>query len=138
MQKPFKEIDHSGDVGIEARGADMAELLANATLGLFGLVRRVMPDSSVDREIRVESSSAEDLLVDWLSEALSLMGVHGEVYATVEITNHGEWFAEGILRGERTDPERHDLRFDVKAATYHGLRVEHTENGFVGRVIFDL
>jgi SHS2 domain-containing protein len=138
MRKPFEEIDHSGDVGIEARGATFPEMLTNATLGLLALACRNEPGSGIDRAIRVESSSAEDLLVDWLAEVLSLMGAHGEVYAGVEITNHGEWFAAGILRGEKTDPQKHDLRFDVKAATYHGLRVEHTGDGFVGRVIFDL
>ena len=38
MQKPFTEIDHSGDIGIEAHGADIGELLENATLGLFSLL----------------------------------------------------------------------------------------------------
>jgi SHS2 domain-containing protein len=138
LSKPFKEIDHSGDIGIEVWGEDLPRMLANATLGLFSLVCRNTPEPVIDRDIRVESSSAEDLLVDWLSEAISLMGAHGEVYRSVRITRAGEWFAEGVLAGEKTDPRRHDLRFDVKAATYHGLSVEQTADGCKGRVIFDL
>ncbi len=138
MKKPFEEIDHSGDIGIDAWGDDFAEMLSNATLGLFSLIRRAEPDPVIDREIRVESSSSEDLLVDWLSEVISLGGAHGEVYRSVEITRVGEWFAEGVLKGEKTDPGRHDLRFDVKAATYHGLTVEESGDRIRGRVIFDL
>lgn len=138
MQKPFEEIEHSGDIGIEARGDDFAAMLSNATLGLFSLIRRTAPAPAIERVIRVESSSSEDLLVDWLSEVISLGGAHGEVYRSVEIARVGEWFAEGVLRGEKTDPRRHDLRFDVKAATYHGLAVEESGGRVVGRVIFDL
>lgn len=138
MKKLFEEIDHSGDIGIDAWGDDFAEMLSNATLGLFALIRRTEPDPVVEREIRVESPSAEDLLVDWLSEVISLGGAHGEVYRSVEIAQVGEWFAEGVLKGEKTDTGKHDLRFDVKAATYHGLAVEEADGRIKGRVIFDL
>jgi SHS2 domain-containing protein len=69
---------------------------------------------------------------------LSLSGVHGELYGDVTIRKTGEWYAEGSLGGEKIDPPRHDLRFDVKAATYHGLEVETLPGGCRGRVIFDL
>ena len=67
MRKPFAEVDHSGDIGIEAWGEDFTGMLANATLGLFSLVCRNTPEPVIDREIRVESSSALDLLFYWLS-----------------------------------------------------------------------
>jgi len=90
------------------------------------------------REINVVSSSDEDLLVDWLAEVIATIGTHGELYGNIEISEIGEHFAGGVLHGEMVDPARHDLRFDVKAATYHGLSVNKTTDGFRGRVIFDL
>lgn len=138
MNKPFEEIDHSGDIGIEAWGGDLGALVENATRGLRTLLCRNEPERKTAREIRVESSSAEDLLVDWLSEVISMTGAYGEVYGAVTLDRVGEWFAEGTLHGETIDPDRHDLRFDVKAATYHGLDVEKREDGWFGRVIFDL
>jgi len=134
----FREFDHGGDIGIEAWGADLAALLENATMGLFGLVRRGRVESGVERPIRVSSASAEDLLVDWLGEVISLSGIHGEVYGSVRIDRSGEWFAEGVLAGERADAAKHDFRFDVKAATYHKLAVEKKGDGYHGRVVFDL
>ena len=138
MTKPFAEIDHSGDIGIEAWGKDFAEMMENATRGLFGLLCRGDVRPMITREVRMESASAEDLLVDWLGEVISLSGVHGELYGEVTIRKTGEWYAEGAIAGERTDATKHDLRFDVKAATYHGLKVEALPGGFHGRVIFDL
>jgi SHS2 domain-containing protein len=138
MTKQFAEIDHSGDIGIEAWGRDFAEMIENATRGLFGLLCRSEVQPVITREVRIESASAEDLLVDWLGEVISLSGAHGELYGGVTIRKTGEWYAEGALAGETFDATRHDLRFDVKAATYHGLTVEALESGFHGRVIFDL
>jgi SHS2 domain-containing protein len=138
MNTPFREIDHGGDIGIEARGSDLAGLLENATKGLLGLICRGSVGQDVERSIRVSSSSAEDLLVDWLCEVISLAGVYGEVYGAVRIDSAGEWHARGVLLGEKADPSKHELRFDVKAATYHRLAVERREGGYYGRVIFDL
>ncbi len=138
MTKSFKEIDHSGDIGIEVWGKDMGEVLQNATMGLFALLCRNQVREVVERKVDVSSSSAEDLLVDWLAEVISTAGAYGELYGGVEIGRVGEWRAAGVLRGEKVDAKRHDLRFDVKAATYHGLAVEKRGGRYYGRVIFDL
>ena len=82
--------------------------------------------------------TAEDLLVDWLCEVIAVGATHGEAYGTVEITRAGEFFAEGILRGEPIEPVKHDLRFDVKAATYHDLSLDQTTEEMRARVVFDL
>jgi SHS2 domain-containing protein len=134
----FVEIDHSSDIGIEAWGKDLAESLQNATLGLLSLLSWNPVERVVERRIRVSSVSAEDLFVDWLGEVISMVGTHGELYGEVNVERAGEWFAEGVLRGEKIDPERHALRFDVKAATYHRLAVDKRSDGYHARVIFDL
>jgi SHS2 domain-containing protein len=134
----FAEIDHSGDIGIEAWGEDLAEMLAAATRGLLALMCRGGVEPRAERRIRVTSASGGDLLVDWLGEVISVADARGELYAAVEIARVGEWFAEGVLRGEKADVEKHDLRFEVKGATYHGLTVEQRADGCYGRVIFDL
>jgi len=134
----FREIDHSGDVGIEATGGSFPELATNATRGLFGLMYRGEVARSVERPIRADGATLEDVLVEWLGEVISISAVHGELYGEVEILRHGPDHLEGVLRGEPLDAERHDLRFDVKAATYHDLKVEEDGGVFHARVIFDL
>lgn len=143
MRTRFVEFEHSGDIGIEAWGSGMAELIENATLGLLGLFCRDGVEPVTKRELTVESTSREDLLVDWLAEVIAAIGTHDELYGAVEISSVntsrvGEFTAIGVLRGEKVDAARHDLRFDVKAVTYHGLLVEEDAGGFHGRVIFDL
>jgi SHS2 domain-containing protein len=136
--KDFREIDHSGDVGIEARGPDVATLLANATRGLFSLQYRGSVEPVVERPIEVTSESIENLLVDWLSEIIAIGGVRGERYGEVDVAHASETSAGGVLRGESYDERKHAPRLDVKAATYHDLEVATRRDGWRARVIFDL
>ncbi len=138
MSEPFYEIEHSGDIGIQAHGRDEKELFRNATLGLFGLMYRGTVTAVVERTLSVTSSSREDLLVDWLSEVIAECGTRGELYGEVVIRYVDDRSLEGVLRGETADPDRHQLRFDVKAATYHELELRADRDGLHARVIFDL
>ena len=44
----------------------------------------------------------------------------------------------GTAWGEPLDPARHVLSHEVKAITYHGLRVEPTADGWLAEVIVDI
>ena len=134
----FREIDYSGDIGVEAWGSTRAELLANATRGLFGLLSWSPAGGDVTRPVEVAAGAAADVLVDWLSAVILSAAMHGEVYGEVAVESADERGARGWVRGAAYDPARHALRFDVKAATYHDLAFESTDGGFRARVIFDL
>ena len=138
MTKEFNEIDHSGDVGIEAWGSDRADLLANLARGLFSLQATGRVESSVEHSIDVRSGSADELIVDWLSELITASATLGEVFADVAIDVCDETRASGRVWGEAVDEARHELRFDVKAATYHGLVNDVRDSVYYARVIFDL
>ena len=43
-----------------------------------------------------------------------------------------------VARGERIDYNKHDIKGDVKAVTYHNLQVKKTGDGYRVRVILDL
>lgn len=137
MRSGFSEIDFSGDVGIEAWGPTEQDVLAQAAYGLFNLMvsGSVRPD--ISRRVTVRSDNAEDLVVDWLNELISTASLNGEVYGEVDVRPTGDSGIEAEVRGEVID-EKHRLRFDVKAATYHRIVFRPTDDGFYIRVIFDL
>jgi len=138
MSAGFEEIDFSGDIGLLARGNTREELLAVLARGLFALMASNPPRGPVARRLSVRSVSESDLVVDWLSEIILSAATHGELYGAVTIERAGETEVDATLHGGLVDPGRHAQRFDVKAATYHGLELRETEAGFEARVIFDL
>lgn len=137
-RRGFREVDHSGDVGVEAWGETPAQALEEATRGLFSLLARGDVDDVVEREIAAASDDPATLVVDWLGEVILAGATHAEVYSRVRVDQYGNGSARGVVRGEPIDPARHGLRFDVKAATYHGLRYETSPDGVRVVVIFDL
>jgi SHS2 domain-containing protein len=138
VDETFKEFDHCGDVGIEAWGKTVERVIENATVGLFSLMTTRAVTPLVEREIYVDAASGEDALVDWLSEVITTASTFGELYADVSIERLAAFSLRGWIRGEPIDEHRHELRFDVKAATYHQLVFERIDEGFHARVIFDL
>jgi SHS2 domain-containing protein len=134
----FREIDHSGDVGLELWGATLPDLLENATQGLCGLMTWSGVERVLSRRIEVQGASPQDLLVDWLSAVILASATHAELYGAAEVDVSDEGVASGVIFGEALDPARHQLRFDVKAATYHEILLEPVAQGYHARVIFDL
>jgi SHS2 domain-containing protein len=45
---------------------------------------------------------------------------------------------EAVVSGEPIDQSRHELKIEVKAATYHELKVEERDGAWAARVIFDV
>ena len=44
----------------------------------------------------------------------------------------------GVAHGEPYDPDRHQLSHEVKAITYHELRVEQVDGEWLAEVIVDI
>jgi SHS2 domain-containing protein len=137
VSRGHREIDHSGDVGVEAWGATRAALFEEATLGLYALMAPAPPPPVLERELAVTAADDAALLVDWLNEVILAGAVHGELYSAVRVEACDGRSARGVVSGTPT-PEGAELRFDVKAATYHELRFERSGAGYRARVIFDL
>jgi SHS2 domain-containing protein len=133
-----REVDHSGDIALEVWGATRAELFANATRGLCGLMTWSRVDPIRERRLEVRAGNLSDLLVDWLSAVILSAATHAELYAGATMETADEEVAAGTLRAAPLDPQNHELRFDVKAATYHDVMVECTPAGYHAHIVFDL
>lgn len=64
-------LDHTADLRVEIRGADLPSLFANAGYALFDLIADLskVEDSEAD-EVSVTGDDTEDLLVRWMGELL--------------------------------------------------------------------
>ncbi|HKQ31965.1 MAG TPA: archease [Thermodesulfobacteriota bacterium] len=135
----FEVLEHTADVGVRVHGENLAELLKNAALALLSLITEretVRPDEEIVFE--VEAETGEELLVKMLSEILYLHEVRKMVFADAEIELTDALKLRGRLRGEKTDTSRHELLLDIKAATYHNLKIERVNDRFMAEIIFDI
>ena len=146
MSEPasHRALEHTADVGIEVEAPSLETLYAEAAIALCDtLTHREAVRTSIEREIAVEATDGELLLVDFLNEVLFLFDTEALVFSSAEVRllRDSEPSAVGLratLGGERYDGERHPLRSLVKAVTYHGLRVWRDGERWRARVLFDL
>jgi SHS2 domain-containing protein len=132
-------FDHTADLGLRIRAPDLNTLFAEAAEALFSVVvedlAAVRPDRPV--EVRLEGQDREYLLFDWLKALLYHFDVEHLLFSRFEV-RVGESGLEGRAWGEPLDRSRHELSHEVKAITYHGLRVEQTPDGWEAEVIVDI
>ncbi len=135
----FELFDHTADVGIVARGADLKEAFATAAYAVFNLIAdlgTVSEGTSLD--VEVEAPDRESLLVSWLNELLYQSDVEETLFKRFEISEMDDCRLKAKVHGERIDPSRHGLKTQVKAATYHGLKIEEKGGKVEVRVILDI
>jgi len=135
----FEQIDHTADVGLRIYGATLAELFEHAAEGLFDIITVLEKvNVSIRRQVFVNASDRESLLVNWLSEVNFLFLTRKEVFRTFEITKMSNLSLKAEIQGEKLDLDKHIIHTEVKAVTYHQIDIHQSPEGWTAQVIFDL
>ena len=135
----YRVFDHTADLGMEIYGRTARDLFSNAAFAVFDIITDLNQVSSREtRNIVVEGSGWEDLLVNFLREVLYLFNGEGFLSKECVVRAIDEVCVEGMMSGERFDPSRHRINKEIKAVTYHQVTVRETPELWMGRVIFDV
>jgi SHS2 domain-containing protein len=135
----YEHLDISGDAGVRARGETLEEVFKEAALGMYSLITDIEKvESRSDIKVELESNSSEGLLVGWLNEMIFRFDTVGFVGNNVVVEEFGYNHIAATVEGEGFDPGRHESRLLIKAATYHGLKVEKSDGMWQAEVIFDI
>ncbi len=136
--KKFKYFNHTADIGLEAYGGETKEVFENAARGLFNLI--VEPgevELKEEVEVRVEAGDIEALLVEWLNELLYLFETKKMVFKDFQIEEISETALKAKAKGEKVK-SNHEIKTQIKACTYHLLKVEKKNKTWHAKVIFDV
>jgi SHS2 domain-containing protein len=135
----FELLEHPADIGFRARGATVEELFANCARALVFIIldsSQIRPAQSV--LLSADGSDYESLLVNWLNEVLYYVDGKRIALDTFEILQLNDTRIECIATGEARDLQKHPPRLVVKAVTYHQLKVQRTEGGWIAEVYVDV
>ncbi len=139
MAQAWEFFEHTADIGVRVRGATLPELFVNAARAMFAaLGELVKAESGRRKELKLEAPSLEDLLHDWLAELLFEVEANHMLYDEMEVeVAPGKLTAR--LTGGPIDFARSQTNEEIKAVTYHHLRVEQLPDGpWLATVIFDV
>jgi SHS2 domain-containing protein len=135
----YRLIEHTADMGIEARAGSLPDVLREMAKGLKALM---FGDSRVtarlDTEVMVQAEDPAELLVCWLNEIVYWSEKDNLVPAAfrIDLLNHAALRA--TVSGEPFDPQRHNVERQVKSVTYHQACLEELPEGWYARVYVDL
>ena len=132
-------FEHTADVGLQAHADTPEELMAALAEGLADFI---CPRDTVRDEqqqlVRVEAEDRDALTVDFLWKVMSAIQYDRFAVARVEVKRAEESVVEAELHGEPLDLDRHEIAAEVKAVTYHQLKVAQEGDHWTARVILDL
>ena len=139
VEEGFKVLDHTADIGIVAYGANIKALFANAAVGLSSLMTDLDTINEVDqKQIELTAEDAEVLLVEWLNELIYIVEVEHIVFKRFDIEELTDNRIKSNCYGEKINPKHNTLLREIKAATYHMLRISKSDSGYEVTVIFDI
>jgi SHS2 domain-containing protein len=139
VKPPFEILEHPSDLGIEAHGNSKQEVFRNAVHGLVSVVAGASEiEPRQTRMVILRALDRENLMVRWLTEILYLYDAEKFLTADVKFEILTDTLLKANLLGEPYDVSKHELKLDVKAITYHQLKVEDHDGDWIARIFLDI
>jgi SHS2 domain-containing protein len=128
--------DHTSEVKIRLYAPSLRDLFSEAALALADIMAESPEAASEATErVQLDAQDIEALLVEWLNELVFRNEGSGLVYTAVQIDRLSETHLEARIGGTAGATPK----TPVKAATYHDLRIEPTDDeGWTASVVVDV
>jgi SHS2 domain-containing protein len=139
MPKRYDYFDHKADVGIIGIGRTLPGAFEQAAKAMFNLmydVEKVKPLEEI--QIECEADNSEELFVEWLNALLAQANIHELGLGEFQVKQIKGSQLLGCAKGEPLDPQRHNLKTEVKAATYAMLKVEREDEKYIAQCVVDV
>jgi SHS2 domain-containing protein len=140
----YEIFEHTADFGIRVRASSLDELFVDAARGLFSsMVVNLDAVQAVEQvPVQLDADDIEGLLHGWLGELLYTFSARRLALVKFDVRIQGEApiFSglSGTAWGEPIDLARHEIDVEVKAITWHALKVEQQADGWMAEIIVDV
>lgn len=130
----FRELEHTADWQLEVWAPDLPGLFAQAALGMYELSGiRLDSASRVREELELESRDHESLLVEFLHELLYLGESQGLAFDEFNIK-----VEDARLSAQVSGAPIAGQNKEIKAVTYHDLKIQEGPRGLEAKIVFDV
>lgn len=138
----FKIVEDttSADFVFEAYGATTNKLFANCALACFyAMTDPAGVDPVKSYKLEVKGQTTEELLYNFMAELIFIKDSEKVFLSQFDLDiSPDNTILKAVVSGEPIDYNKHMIKTDVKAATYHDLRVWVNKEGYSARMILDL
>lgn len=142
MGYKFLENIATADIAFEAEGKTLEELFSSGAQALEEVqVATPGVEERLSETIKLASPRPDNLFFDFLNELVFLKDTKQLVFSKfkIKISRDKEgWRLEAVANGETLNPQKHELRTDVKAVTKHKFGIRETAGGYKATVVLDV
>ncbi len=140
--KRYEFLEHTADVAVIAYGGSLKELFTSSAIAMFNvLVAKKCNRQKADLKevvIKKTEDELEYLLKGWLDELLFYFSSEGLILHRIKSLEISPESLEAKVLLEPFDRQFFESKQEIKAVTYHELRVEKTRNRWKAHIIFDV
>ena len=135
LNSGFKELEHTADWAIQVWAPDLSTLFVKAAEGMNFLSEIQLEErKKIKRSVSFDSSELETLLVMFLEEILFFSEHHGIGFDRFEVKISDGYSLNSKLFGAKIIKSTKE----IKAVTFHNMKVSQTESGFEVLIVFDV
>ena len=138
-QKNYRITTHQNELAVRIVGNSQADLFANSGFALFDVMADIDKIEAAERlSLEVEGSDRDDLMVNWIRELLYPYQGSGYLLKEFKINEVKDTSVKAEVAGEKSDPDRHEIKQEIAAVAFHKSRMQKTGNQWIAQVIFEI
>jgi len=119
----YEYFEHQADVGIIGIGKTLEEAFVEGAKAMFQVMCEIKEvEAKEEIKIEVDASDKETLFVEWLNALLAQKDIKDMLFSDFEVKIEGNTL-KGVAKGEAMDLDKHEVKTEVKAATYSQLKI---------------
>jgi len=145
-ERLFELLNHTADIGIRVKGEDLKALFKNTALAIFDIIAEKKSETQSTfgrclerpKKITIEqkADNLEELFINWLNELLSLSATKELIFSDFKIDRLDKNYLSAKVFGY--DIKNYKVNTEIKAATYHELKIEKKNSDWQAQIIFDV
>ncbi len=134
----YEILDHTADIGIKVRGESLNAVMEKTILAQRDLmIGNMQVGSDEEREFIIDEDDAEIALVSILEEILYLFEHQKFAVSCCSVSvQNSEYRVQ--MKGSLFNRSKVEDGTEIKAVTYHQLKVKKEDASWIVQVIFDI
>ncbi len=139
----FRFIEHTADIAVEITEDSIEKLFVTSANAWFSTAVEILNRQlESSKKFIFIANTLEELLIEFLSELNFQLYTRKWIFISVKeikLQQTGTGYQlEVEVFGQSLNADNHKLKVEIKAVTYHQMKIEKTDNNFFTRIVFDI
>jgi len=134
----YKFLEHEADVGILGIGETLEESFQESAKAMFEIMFNIKEIKQI-KEITIELSadSQENLFIKFLNELIAQADIQELIFSEFKVKIDNLTLT-CTAKGDSFNLNKYEIKTEVKAATYSGLKLYKKENKYYSQCVLDV